>query len=415
MVFSWILNAVSSEIADSILYSDTAKSAWNELVERYDQSNGAQLYGVHKKLSEFSQGNDCVTTYFTKLKSIWDEIDGMGINPKCTCTFSCGATEKQTKFHEDQRVIQFLMRLNEDYSIIRGTILMQNPLPKLSTVYNNLIQEERQREIRHTVQFQSDSASLYVKSGRSATSNSNNQGISGQNLNFKSRNYSFGSQDVRNTIVCNYFKKPGHTVDRCFRLQNRNRRYANNVHGGDQGSILGAFDAAQGRMSVDNTAADQQGNPNLYEQVMNLLKHSQNHGQTAPGVVNFAGNSTAFSNTLAYSSSWILDSGTSDHMCSNKSLFSEIHIIPKPYSISLPNGHVVTINCVGTVILTPQITLQNVLFVPCFKFNLLSVGKLCKQLNFILLFTPDLCCLQGSLMKTSLILGNNSKDLYLLQ
>ncbi|KAK9674206.1 hypothetical protein RND81_12G218200 [Saponaria officinalis] len=243
MVFSWILNAVSSEIADSILYSETAKSAWTELVDRYDQSNGAQLYGVHKKLSEFSQGNDCVTTYFTKLKSIWDEIDGMGMNPKCSCSCTCGAVEKQTKFREDQRVIQFLMGLNEDYSIMRGTILMQNPLPKLSTAYNNLIQEERQREIRHTVQFQSDSASLYAKTGRNITSSNNNISIQSTNVNnFKGKISNGGAQDGRNALVCNYCKKPGHSVDRCYKLQNRNIRFANNVHGGDQESILGAFD-----------------------------------------------------------------------------------------------------------------------------------------------------------------------------
>ncbi|XP_074297166.1 uncharacterized protein LOC141627858 [Silene latifolia] len=85
IVFSWILSSMSSEIADFILYSNSAKDAWIELEERFGQSNGAQLYGVHKKLNDFAQGNDSIVTYFTKLKSIWDEIDGMGMNPNCTC------------------------------------------------------------------------------------------------------------------------------------------------------------------------------------------------------------------------------------------------------------------------------------------------------------------------------------------
>ncbi|KAK9675924.1 hypothetical protein RND81_11G041900 [Saponaria officinalis] len=219
-------------------------------------------------------------------------------------------------------------------------------------------------------------------------------------------------------------KKPGHSVDKCYRLQNKNKRYANNVHGGDQAGILGAFDASQGRPHSDNPLTNSQtdvqnvnstGNSNLYERLMNLLKNSQDHCTLAPGVANFAGNSTVSSDAFAYSSSWILDSGASDHMCSNKLLFSELHALPKAYSVSLPNGHIVTINSVGTVPLTPQITLCNVLFIPSFKFNLLSIGKLCKQLNSIILFTPDLCCLQGSSMKMSLVLGNNSRDLYLHQ
>ncbi|KAK9669667.1 hypothetical protein RND81_13G147000 [Saponaria officinalis] len=360
MVFSWILNALSSEIADSVLYSDTAKSAWDELIKRYDQSNGAQLYGVHKKLSEFCQGNDSVTTYFTKLKSIWDEIDAMGMNPKCSCTCTCGATEKQTQFHDNQRVIQFMTGLNEDYSVMRGAILMQSPLPKLSIVYSNLIQEEREREIRHIVQFQVDSASLYAKNGRIGSFSGHNQGFNGKSSGhggsghnqggfngqqFKSRNQSNATQDVRPPLTCSYCKKPGHTIDRCYRLHNKNRRFVSNVCTGDQGGILGAFDAAQTNVSsagsgiaspsADNLNDLQKFSPNVYDQLMGLLKQSQMHDHSSSGDANFAGNSFASLRTIACSSSWILDSGTSDHMCSNKFLFSEMHHIPKPYSISL--------------------------------------------------------------------------------
>ncbi|XP_074282667.1 uncharacterized protein LOC141607206 [Silene latifolia] len=101
-VLSWILNSVSPEISKSILFSSTARVAWVELEERFGQSNGAQLYGVQKKLNDFSQGNDNIGSYFTKLKTIWDEIDGMGMNPVCVCTCTCGAKDKQLKFQEDQ-------------------------------------------------------------------------------------------------------------------------------------------------------------------------------------------------------------------------------------------------------------------------------------------------------------------------
>ncbi|XP_074264214.1 uncharacterized protein LOC141586778 [Silene latifolia] len=163
IVFSWILNSVSPDIAKSILYSATAEVAWRELEERFGQTNGAQLYGVHKKLNEFSQGNDSIAVYFTKMKAIWDEIDGMNMNPMCSCRCSCGSREKQVKFQEDQRIVQFLMGLNDSYGVVRGTILMQHPLPKISFIYNNLLQEEGQRDIHNNGQIQFDSAALYVK------------------------------------------------------------------------------------------------------------------------------------------------------------------------------------------------------------------------------------------------------------
>ncbi|XP_074263999.1 uncharacterized protein LOC141586604 [Silene latifolia] len=141
IVFSWILNSVSPEIAESIIYSGTAEVAWSDLEERFGQTNGAQLYSVQKKLTEFSQGNNSISTYFTRVKAIWDEFAGMGMNPVCSYTCNCGAKEKKSKFQEYQRAVQFLMGLNDSYAVVRGMILMQNPLPKISVIYNILLQD----------------------------------------------------------------------------------------------------------------------------------------------------------------------------------------------------------------------------------------------------------------------------------
>ncbi|XP_074298217.1 uncharacterized protein LOC141629043 [Silene latifolia] len=140
----FIDGTIPKPAATSATANSTAEVAWKELEERFGQSNGAQLYGVQKKLNDFAQGNDNIATYFTKIKSVWDEIEGMGMNPRCSCSCNCGATEKQQKFEEDKRVVQFLMGLNNSYTAIRGTILIQNPLPKIAMVYNILLQEERQ-------------------------------------------------------------------------------------------------------------------------------------------------------------------------------------------------------------------------------------------------------------------------------
>lgn len=41
MVTSWILNSLSKDIADSVIYSRTAKDLWTDLEQRFGQSNGA--------------------------------------------------------------------------------------------------------------------------------------------------------------------------------------------------------------------------------------------------------------------------------------------------------------------------------------------------------------------------------------
>ncbi|KAK9698779.1 hypothetical protein RND81_08G130600 [Saponaria officinalis] len=229
------------------------------------KSNGAQLYGVHKKLTAFSQGDDSIAGYFTKIKSIWDEIDAMGLNPNCTCTCTCGAAEKRAKFQQDQRVVQFLMGLNDTFNVIRRTILMQTPLRSLASVYSNLVQEEKQREIHNFSQIGGESASFYAKNHRG------NVGTGSVQYNRHDyRGKSFYTPDSRKPITCNYCKKPGHTVDKCYKLQNnRNKRFANNVQ---NDGILGAYEnyTSGHDMGADSNSSGVP--PDLLYQLKNFLQ-----------------------------------------------------------------------------------------------------------------------------------------------
>jgi len=54
MVMSWILNVLTKNIADSVIYAKTARQMWVELEERFGQVNGAKLYHVKKELCTIS-------------------------------------------------------------------------------------------------------------------------------------------------------------------------------------------------------------------------------------------------------------------------------------------------------------------------------------------------------------------------
>lgn len=43
--------------------------------------------------------------------------------------------------------MQFLMGLNESYSIVRGKILLNEPLPNINKVLSLILQEEKQRNV----------------------------------------------------------------------------------------------------------------------------------------------------------------------------------------------------------------------------------------------------------------------------
>ncbi|RVX14444.1 hypothetical protein CK203_017366 [Vitis vinifera] len=51
---------------------------------------------------------------------------------------------------DQQKLMQFLMGLNESYSAIRGQILLMNPLPSVRQAYSSISQEEKQRLLTST-------------------------------------------------------------------------------------------------------------------------------------------------------------------------------------------------------------------------------------------------------------------------
>jgi len=65
LVASWILNSLYKDIVGSILYCNTAAEMWQELGERFGQSNKAKLFQIKKELSAVSQGDSDIAAYYT--------------------------------------------------------------------------------------------------------------------------------------------------------------------------------------------------------------------------------------------------------------------------------------------------------------------------------------------------------------
>ncbi|GMI68007.1 hypothetical protein like AT1G21280 [Hibiscus trionum] len=141
LVNSWILNSVSKDIAASLLYHSTAAAIWKDLEDRFHQTNGPRVFHLKKKLGELSQGFVSVSTYYTQLKILWDELSS--VKPLCSCSkCDCGGVHKMLDEHEKELTMQFLMGLNESYASIRAQILLMDPFPSMSKVFSWILQEE---------------------------------------------------------------------------------------------------------------------------------------------------------------------------------------------------------------------------------------------------------------------------------
>nr|KYP50494.1 hypothetical protein KK1_027746 [Cajanus cajan] len=143
VVISWLYNSVSKEIITSILFVTTAQEIWEDLKIRFSRKNGPRIFQLRRQLMSLQQGPDDVGTYYTKLKSIWEEL--FGYTPTFPCT--CGGLQQLQTHTEFEYVMSFLMGLNDSFSQIRGQILLSDPLPSIGNVFSLILQEEAQREI----------------------------------------------------------------------------------------------------------------------------------------------------------------------------------------------------------------------------------------------------------------------------
>nr|XP_028943579.1 uncharacterized protein LOC114819382 [Malus domestica] len=195
MVISWILNSVHSDIGNSVMYTNTAAKVWEELRERFSQGNDSRIYQIKRDIVEHRQGQQSVAVYYTKLKAMWDELSSYNE----AATYSCGGLETLRKREDKEKVMQFLMGLNDNYSAIRGQILLMQPLPDTRRVYSLVLQQEKQVEVSHN----RDSISHHAMHAAN---------------NGELTNQAHQAQKRRTPLHCSYCDQDRHSIETCYYL-----------------------------------------------------------------------------------------------------------------------------------------------------------------------------------------------------
>lgn len=421
MITGWIITALDPQIAASILYMDSARAIWLDLEERFGQVSSAQLYALEQEVSQISQDTTSISEYYTHLKKIWDEIDNLKPLPKCECAnCTCDITQKVLKLQQDQRLMIFLMKMSNEYANVRSHILMMDNLPLLPQAYRMLLQEQRHKEISKSPAAHEPVAFAVDRNQnnyRTSTFQKSGNGTQfGKNAQFGKANTNFQQRKV--AYFCDYCKIPGHSKERCFKLNgyppgfkpNQPRKFAN----------YAANDAVDSENTTENTNATVIGTTSSsspaitqdqYNQLMTLLGQTNTNDQDT-----YSGNALLASTCLLSSShtnNWIIDSGASDHLCSSLDFFytfQEIH--SNDSFITIPDGTRIRITHIGNIKLTNSLELTNVLYASSFKFNLISVHKLVKDTACTICFNSDTCVIQGHSMNPPLLLGKLFQGLY---
>lgn len=146
LVLSWINHFVSTEISTRIIWIKEASNVWKELQNRFSQGDNTCIHHSQQEIFTLKQADLMVSSYFTKLRVLWDELCNFSPIPVCESPTGCccHSSKTTTGYRERDVVMSFLQGLNENYVVVRQQILIMDPLPTLPRVYSMIVQQERQ-------------------------------------------------------------------------------------------------------------------------------------------------------------------------------------------------------------------------------------------------------------------------------
>ncbi|XP_071708748.1 uncharacterized protein [Rutidosis leptorrhynchoides] len=392
VVLTWILTSISDELYLGQIFSDNASPVWQELKETYDRIDGSVTLNLHHKFNSLTQGQSSLSEYYHKVNCLWKQYDALIKLP----TYTCEANKDFQSHNKLIKLVQFLMGLNDVYQPIRSNILTRDPLSDVKVAYAILSREESHR-IGITNDFSkiSQTSTFMTKSGNNTNSNSGSKRVTrGPNPNL-------------------YKKKPFNQFAPKFVANNNN--------------------SVSGKSPCSNS--DKTGLPFSEEQIQKIISliSKDNEPSTSEANANMVGwfyNCNALFNenfqkffcsnlnskSLTHVKDWIIDSGANQHMvCSEENLFDKVDVTKFNITVGHPNGTKAKIGKFGKYKLNNHITLNNVLLIPEYCVNLLSVNILTKEDNLFVGFDKNRCYLQDLKENKTLGIGDESGGLYLFK
>ncbi|XP_057972699.1 uncharacterized protein LOC131160836 [Malania oleifera] len=85
IVITWLQNSMSADIKCSTLYVKMTHQLWVELEHRLAQQNAPRIYEIKQGIATMMQQQDSVSCYFSKLKTLLDELMNYESIPSCSC------------------------------------------------------------------------------------------------------------------------------------------------------------------------------------------------------------------------------------------------------------------------------------------------------------------------------------------
>lgn len=315
----------------------------------------------------------------------------------CPSTFCvCAAATALEKEREDKKIHKFLFGLDESrFSTICSQIIDEDPLPDLNIVYSRVIRAEQHLNNMRLVDTKLEAVGFTAKADPSSVSIA-------------------ASSTPRSRDPNRSCTRTGHDNSECFLLhgypdwfleqqqqqRSNSRGPSGNNNRGRGGRINNSGGRGRGRVTTASASTATTAIPaDQISALIALLQNQQNQLST-----DRLSGKTQLSDV-------IIDTGASHHMTGDLSLLRDaIDIVPS--AVTFPDGTASRATKIGSLPLSKDYILRNVLFVPNFNCTLISVSRLLKQTGCIAIFTDTLCVLQDCFTKTLIGAGEEREGVY---
>ena len=256
---------------------------------------------------------------------------------------------------------------------------MMNPLPSLSRMHFLLAQEERQRQVKIGNHFQSEGTSFSAITG-------------GSNTRYPGPRK---PDNRRSMLFCDHCKRNGHTIDKRYKIHGypganngdtskgagRNPNHNKQNYKGAHNAWGEAESQATDPTFAIIPSLNQEQSKQLIQFISNLTSNTDSRNLDASASATpMAGICYALNAVHSFCTfsqdNRILDSGASGHMSSKQNILHDLTPLVHPIMVNLLNGARVKVTHMGKLKISSGLVLNNVLLVPYFKFNLLSIKKL---------------------------------------
>ncbi|GMP73192.1 hypothetical protein CsSME_00031020 [Camellia sinensis var. sinensis] len=114
----------------------SGKEAWDYLADLYGQSTFAKKYQLETEIRATNQGDRTIKEFHDVMVGLWDQLAKLENRD-----LSMRSSYKEHR--DEQRLVQFLIALRDEFEPIRKSILCRSFLPSVETAVRELAEEEK--------------------------------------------------------------------------------------------------------------------------------------------------------------------------------------------------------------------------------------------------------------------------------